>query len=259
VDITQFNPEDRLQKTWIPEGTAEYKQFKFVTDENHFLADYLKKLIPLAPNDLVLDVGGREGDIALNLQKPDHFHLIDPDPTLKLSFEPARYWREKVQNVDLHPSAYKLIIMSHVLGYLGTQHVQKEVFEQLIKAIAPGGTLVLFYNTNAGYMGDLLRFSQEILLNGHYDYFDESLLDQLDKDEFQIKKKDVSFDLDYKTHEELARCCWFLFGAMDQNIEGVSEKFLPKLKMDLERPSFPIEERVTLVTRIIDQSAEETA
>jgi hypothetical protein len=244
----QFRPEDRLQKTWIPEGTVEYKLFKLTTLENNFLADFLKKETPLNRGEYVLDVGGREGDIGLKLQKPEFFHLIDPDPTLKLSFEPGKFWNERVQEVELE-QIYKLIICCHVLGYLGTQNVQDTVFRTLVDKIIPCGTLALFYNTNTGYMRELLDFSKRIIGDGHYDYFDEKLLGELDESKFDVEFKDISFDLDYKTYEDLARCCWFLFGAKDQDIEAVAAKFLPKLREDLSKPSFQIDERVALVRR----------
>lgn len=244
----QFRPEDRLQKTWIPEGTEEYKIFKLITLENYFLSEVLKKKFPLKAGELLLDVGGREGDIGIKLQSPAYLHLVDPDPTLTLNFKPVKFWNERIQDIDLVDN-YKLIICSHVLGYLGTQNVQDEVFHQLIKAMAPGGTLVLFYNTNRGYVGELLAYTKQIDLDGHYDYFDEQLLTQLNLAEFTVTYQDVTFELAYDVWEDLARCCWFLFGARDQDIEGVSKKFLPKLKNDLQAIGFPIEERITFITR----------
>src|SRR5882672_7640506 len=116
----QFRPEDRLQKTWIPEGTKEYEIFKLITLENRFLTSALKEKYPLKDGDLILDVGGREGDIASQLQRHQDIHLVDPDPTLKLPFTPGKFWNERIQ--DIEPDGqYKLIICSHVLGYLGTQ------------------------------------------------------------------------------------------------------------------------------------------
>ena len=245
----QFKPEDRLQKTWIPEGTKEYKTFKLTTLENRYLAALLKERIPLKPDDLLLDVGGRDGDIGLELQNPEHFHLVDPDPTLKLSFTPAKFWNERIQDIRLEDK-YKLIICCHVLGYLGTQHVQDEVFRELSTALVQGGTLALFYNVNTGYMAELLQFSEDTIPDGHYDYFNESLLSELSSSEYSISYEDVSFKLDYPTYEDLARCCWFLFGAKDQDIEGVAAKFLPKLKADLKMPMFEVNERVALITRL---------
>lgn len=245
----QFRPEDRLQKTWIPEGTEEYKVFKLTTLENNFLSSLLKNGYALKNSDLILDVGGREGDIARSLHKGKNIHLVDPDPTLKVPFQPGRYWNKRIQDIEL-TDKYSIIICSHVLGYLGTQHVQDSVFKKLLEALKPGGTLVLFYNTNEGYMNQLLEFSRKILVNGHYDYFDEKLLAALDPEKYSVTKQDISFTLNYPSFKDLARCCWFLFGAKDQNIEKVALSFMPKLEKDLESPEFEIGERVAFVQKI---------
>lgn len=247
---TPIQSEDRVQKTWIPEGTVEYKNFKFVTQENKFLASLLKGKFNLKDGDLLLDVGGREGDISIQVQKPEYMHIVDPDPTLVLPFTPAKFIQSKIQDVDLSSFKYKLIICSHVLGYLGNQHAQEKVFKDLLTLLNNGGTLVLFYNRNTAYMKDLLQFSKQNISDGHHDYFDESLLEKVSKD-FEISHTDVSFSLDYSSHEELARCCWFLFGAMDQDIPKIANLFLPKLKQDLKEPNFEIEERVTFITKSI--------
>lgn len=249
----KFASEDNVQKTWIPEGTEEYKQFKLVTLENNFLAKFLGDRFRLNPGELLLDVGGREGDIAIKLQSSENIHIVDPDPTLKIPFVPGKFWNQKIQNLDLKNRGlkYKLIICSHVLGYLGNQKVQEQVFDQLVELLESNGTLVLFYNTNEGYMSDLLAFSKIHLDHGHYDYFEEKLLEKLQSNKYTIEKKDISFALNYSSYEDLARCAWFLFGAMDQDIPKVAGQFLPKLKKDLLKPSFSIEERVVLITRRI--------
>lgn len=240
---------DRLQKTWIPEGTREYEVFKSITGENKFIATFLKEKFHLKPGELILDVGGREGDVVREIQAPQYIHLVDPDPTLHLPFAPEKFWSSRIQDTNLGSFKYKLINFGHVLGYLGTQNAQGEVFNKLVNYLTPGGTLVLFYNTNTGYMADLLDFSKKNLDRGHYDFFDENLLTQLNQKEFSISKHDISFELSYPSYEELARCCWFLFGSMDQDIPAVAAKFLPKLKQDLPQPKFSIDERITLITR----------
>ena len=244
----KIQSEDRLQKTWIPEGSEEYKHFKLVTQENKFLAKFLGKKFNLQPGQFILDVGGREGDISVQLQNPRYIQIVDPDPTLKLPFKPNKLLKKKIQNVNL-TGKYKLIICSHVWGYLGNQKVLEQVFQNLINLIGSGDSLVLFCNTNTGYMGELLKFSKKNLDHGHYDYFDEKLLDKLDVKKFKIEQKDVMFDLNYNSFGELARCCWFLFGAIDQDIDKVAKQFLPKLKKDLKKPNFPIEERITIITK----------
>jgi len=248
----KISAEDRFQKTWIPEGTKEYAFFKLITQENLYLSQYLKHQIPLKKEDLLLDVGGRQGDIVFSIQDPEYVHIVDPDPTLIIHPKPRKFFRSKIQNTDLGKAKYKIIISSHVWGYLGLEDVQKNVFDDLIKNhLKEDGTFVLFYNTNSGYMGELLEFAKENLTLGHFDYFDEKFLDKYTKDpSFQIESTNVSFDLNYSSFKELSRCCWFLFGAIDQDIEGVSNIFLSKLKKDLRKPHFPIEERLTIIKKI---------
>src|ERR1700674_5445783 len=149
--------EDSMQKTWVPEGTLEYLIFKSLTGETLYLADLLKAKFPLKRDELVLDVGGREGDISYSVQQPDFVHIVDPDPRIAVPPALGHFWNRKIQQVELRPSTYNLIICSHVLGYLGRQNVQRDVIGRLLSALAPGGSLVLFYNRNTSLMGDLLQ------------------------------------------------------------------------------------------------------
>ena len=247
-----MKPQDSIQKTWIPEGTKEYDDFKRITQENEYLAKYLQKQIMLRQGDLVLDVGGREGDISIQLQKAEYIHIIDPDPTLTIPYKPELFVRKKIQDVSL-THKYKLIIGSHIWGYLGNQQELQSVFHQLIDALDTKGTLALSYNTNTSYMDELLQFSKKIFkeenYDTHYDYFNEKLIHALPKNKFKIDTKDVSFNLEYKSFEELSRACWFLFGANNQDIHSIAKLFSHKLESDLCEPHFDLEERIVLITK----------
>lgn len=246
--------EDGIQKTWIPEGSKEYALFKLKTQENKKLIDVIKKHADIGPDDLILDVGGRDGNVAFEIQRPERVHIIDPDPRIKPLKEPAKFWNEKVQDVKFDNGVkYKLIICCHVLGYLGLQEAQKEMTRKLVSLLDPdGGTLVLFYNANIGYMKELLDYSLHVLPRGHYDYFDEDILRRYRVPGYEIKKLDVSFPLEYPNFEDLARCCWFLFGAIDSDIGEKARRFLPKLQNDLAEPTFVIDERIMFVRRKIE-------
>lgn len=250
--IKKLSDEDRFQKTWTPEGKKEYAFFKLITQENIYLSQYLKHEFPLKEGDLVLDVGGRQGDIAFSIQEPKYVHIVDPDPTFEIKVQPGKFLRCRIQDANLGETRYKMIIASHVWGYLGFQDVQKRIFEDLMENhLEKGGVFILFYNANSDYMKDLLEFAKENLTLGHFDYFDESLLGKYRNDlSFDIMVENASFDLDYDSWEELSKACWFLFGARDQDIEEISNLFLPKIKKDLDRPSFSIGERLTVIKRI---------
>jgi hypothetical protein len=241
---------DVIQKTWVPEGTAEYRQFKHVTQENRKLVEVIKRHVELKPGDLVLDVGGHDGNVAFAVQDPKWVHIVDPDPTVRLLQKPGQFWNHKIQDIAFGKrEKYKLIICCHVLGYLGLQGVQADVLRMLTDALTEDGTLVLFYNTNEGYMGSLLRYSQHVLPMGHFDHFDESLLKPYRTLRFDIKQFDTAFYVAYKSFEKLARCCWFLFGAIDPDIGSCARRFLPKLRAELAEPSFIIDERMLIIKK----------
>jgi hypothetical protein len=237
-----------IQKTWFPEGSREYRQFKLVTRENLKLVKILKKHVPLSAGDLVLDVGGRDGNVSFALQKPEWVHVVDPDPKVRLLKRAGKFWHEKIQNVQFEPNTkYKLIVCCHVLGYLNLEGAQKDVLDKLVHMLADDGVLALYYNANDGYMASLLEYSKHVLSAQHFDYFDEELLRPYKAVGYNIKHIDTAFDVSYKTYDALARCCWFLFGAMNPDIAGSAKRFVPKLENELAAPSFIINERVMLI------------
>ena len=242
-------PEDHVQKTWIPNGTAEYHQFKRVTGENLWLIDFIRRTVHVGNSDLVLDVGGLDGNVGFGIQLPQYVHIVDPDPTVHLLQQPGMFWNQKVQDVDFGEQSYKLIICCHVLGYLGSQGTQATVFHKLIRLLDRGGSLVLFFNSNEGYLRSLLEYSAHVLERGHYDFFDQNLLQPYRNTHFRITQRDVAFDVSYPTFEELARCCWFLFGAIVSDIDACARLFLPKLRRDLSEPAFSIAERAIVITK----------
>jgi hypothetical protein len=240
--------EDLIQKTWVPEGTAEYRLFKQITGENRALASLLNDRLSLKSGELVLDVGGREGDISLALQAPNSVHIVDPDPTLSRPHV-GKFWNQKIQNLNLSAYRYQLILCSHILGYLGAQSAQLETVLQLTSRLASRGNLILFFNRNDGYMGELLAYSKSVLEYGHHDYFDEEIFKSLSPRDFSITHTDMSFTLKYPSFDELSRCCWFLFGSLRQDINNVASLFRPRLKRDLSTPAFAINERVIFIER----------
>jgi hypothetical protein len=245
----RIHAHDVIQKTWVPEGTAEYRQFKHVTQENALLVAAIKRHVEIKDGDLVLDVGGHDGNVAFAVQKPQWVHVVDPDPTVRLLQKPSRFWNQKVQEVRFGKQKYKLIICCHVLGYLGLQGAQERVLQTLTELLADGGTLVLFYNTNEGYMRSLLDYSKHVLPMGHFDHFDEALLKPYRTPRFEIKQLDAAFYVKYAAFETLARCCWFLFGAIDPDIGSCAKRFLPKLEAELQEPCFVIDERMLFITK----------
>ena len=85
---------DIIQKTWIPEGSVEYDIFKLKTLENDDLVRIIEKHVPLGPDDYVLDVGGRDGNVVFRVQNADHVDIVDPDPFIEPFQEPNTFWRD---------------------------------------------------------------------------------------------------------------------------------------------------------------------
>lgn len=250
-NTTSITEEGMIPTIGIPERTKEYTLFQCMTQENQKLTEVIKQYISMKPGDLVLDVGGRDGNVAFAVQEAQWVHIIDPDPTIQPLKRPGKFWNQKVQHVHFSSKKkYKLIICCHVLGYLGLQDSSQETtVKKLLDLLAIGGTLLLFYNTNEGYTGDLLEYSRHILPVVHYDYFQEKILQQYRTPQYNIKQLDVVFTLNYKTWDDLARCCWFLFGSMNPNTEAIAKKFLPKLQNDLVEPTLTMDQRIIFVTR----------
>jgi hypothetical protein len=240
---------DLSQKTWIPEGSSEYKQFKLITRENDTLVSILQSRYKFTEHEVLLDVGGRDGEVAFQLQHPQMIDIVDPDPTIEPKLPPRNFLRFRAQDVPLPDDEYSLIICSHVLGYLGTQGAQKITVLKLLSKLRVGASMILFYNTNDGYMSELLNFAQSEIRNSHYDYLNQEILDGLPADRYKVSYVDLAFQAQYHNFEELARCCWFLFGSLDQDVDAVAKIFLPKLVRDLIHPTIVVNQRIATVQR----------
>ena len=111
-----------------------------------------------------------------------------------------------------------------------------ETVSRLLDSLEKGGALVLFYNTNTGFMETLKEFALRELPQVHYDHLHHGVADLIkNNSSFEVENQDVSFNLDYESFEDLARACWFLFGIATQDIEKVASKFLPLLKEHFEK------------------------
>jgi hypothetical protein len=246
--VLQADDDTLIQKTWTVEGTREYRSFKRITRENQYLAKFISDNVHI-PSGRVLDVGGREGSISLRVSSPTLVDIVDPDPAIRLR-PPARYIQRRIQEYDLTSSEYALIICSHVLGYLAREKVQSKVLKGILASLAPNASCLLFYNTNHGYMADLLRFSRRHIENGHFDYFDESIIHNVDQNRFRITQTDVAFPLYCPSYYLLGRACWFLFGNILNNIDKVAKLFEEKIRRDLVAPSFGIDQRILRIERL---------
>ncbi len=227
------------------ENTPEYKKFKEVSREDAALIRYIKSNFTLTSGDKVLDIGGREGYISSTVQEPSYVTIIDPDPRLQI-IKPLKHLSIPLEQYHTEEK-FKLIVCSHVLGDFGRVNIQREMIEKLLGFLAPGGHLILCYNTNEGFMDTLLEFSIKNLNETRYDYFDEKIV--LPRADLNIKYHDFSVELEYGSFEALARCCWVLFGTSGQDINNIAKLYTPFLKENIKKPYFRLEERILDISK----------
>lgn len=234
------------------ENSAEYKKFKKTSDEDAVLIKNLSRRLRVPRHAKVLDIGGREGYISLGVAPEAEITIVENDPDVAAPEAPVHYVRQSIQDTAFDRESFDVILLSHVLGVLGRQGVHAEIVERAYAWLKPGGSLVLFYNTNSGYMGELLEFARAHLKNLRYDYFDGAILESLESAEISSEK--VVTPISYDSFEELGRACWYLFNACDgeaddEHREYAAGIFLPKLKRDLASPMFDIEQSISIVTK----------
>lgn len=184
------------------------------------------------------------------LQSSEHVTVVENDPDVLPPKPPATYIQKSIQDVDFPSESFDIILLSHVLGVLGRQGFQAETLKRAYSWLKPGGFLVLYYNTNSGYMGELLEFARTNIKKLRYDYFDKNSLTGLENAAIETGK--VVTPISYDSFEELGKACWYLFSACDDeadsdDMETATKIFLPKLKQDLSKPGIDIEQDIILV------------
>ncbi len=233
---------NKLFSVYREENTPEYKIFKTVSDEDSILAEIIKQKFGVGFQK-ILDVGGRSGEVSTLISEKNNITIIDPDTDLvDVIDNEIHFINERIQDVALGKSSYDLVIASHVWGDLSRDNVSKKVLAQLMLAKKDSASLVICHNHNSGFLRDLQYFAFNYLSGIRYDNFDTSILIGCS---FHTEYFETC--LNYKTFEELARACWFLFATGDQEIEEVVKIFQPYLESVLEKPEFSFEQEVHFV------------
>ncbi len=239
-------PHEKFLQHVQEENTPEFKKFKQISNEDKILVDLIKKNISLGNNHKILDVGGREGYISLALTSPDRITIVDPDPKIDISNLPIKLIREKIQNVSFEEK-FDLIIASHVWGDFDREGVSRDVLKKLYHSLNIGGSLVIGFNSNTGYMKDLLLYAKESLKHMRYDYLPDGV--PADIPEQNIKKIDFTTPLQYESFEELGRGCWMLFATSDDDISETAKIFIPYLEKTLDKSAFELNQTLLIVSQ----------
>lgn len=229
------------------ENTLEFRRFKEVSQEDSILVNHLSRFLVINENTRILDVGGRDGKVGLALQSPSHVTIVESDPDVLVEGMPCTYIHQPIQEVLFEQESFDIIIFSHLLGDLGRQCVQKEIIVRAISWLRKSGNMVLYYNTNVDYIGQLVQFAQERLIRSQYDYFDESIFGDLEG--VAITEKEVDVPLSYDSFEELSRACWLLFGSEEDDAQIASNLFLQKLRHDLDESQLHLGQKIVFITK----------
>ena len=135
------------------------------------------------------------------------------------------------------------VILFHVWGHFAHSGTSKLAFNKAIKSLNENGKLILCYNTNDDFVGELVKFCKKLFSNFQYDQFDESLLDG-------IKFKEIEFDvsLSVELFEELTDLIQVLVIAEDVEFESKKSEILDFLKSHLDVPKFKIKQKIVITT-----------
>lgn len=217
-----------------------FKKFKEITQEETKIIEIIKNNVKVADSTKVLDVGSNEGNISKAIQdKKDKITLVDIN---EFDLESGiRFIKSGWENLELKEK-FDLILASHVWGHFGYTNTQKIAFERVLFSKDQNGKIVLCYNTNSGFMGELIKFSKEIIKDFQYDYFDEDLIKE-------YNKKEILFNvvLKGKDFEELVELIQILIITEPSHYKGKKQEMKKFLEINLDSPSFLIEQKIVII------------
>lgn len=230
------------------EHSGAYKKFKEASGEDEILISYLRKVVE--KDDKILDVGGRRGNISLEIQSPEKVTIVDVDPDVRPLDSKAKMINKSIKDAEPELDRdYDLIIISHINGDLGYAGIQEETVKKLVNHLSLKGKIVLCFNKNEGFLNDLKNHFESAFPNIKvlYDYFDESLLKNEPLALMEKEEYNFSVTLKANSFKELAAHCWILFSAYELEEEPIIKVFEEFLKKRLEKPEFSFNQKIILL------------
>lgn len=227
------------------EHSGAYKKFKESSGEDEILISYLIKVVN--KDDKILDVGGRRGEISLEIQSPKKVTIVDVDPDVEPLDSRANMINKSIEDAEPElDKDYDLILISHINGDLGYAGTQEEIVKKLVNHLSTKGKLVLCFNKNYGFLNELKNHFESAFPNIKvlYDYFDESLLKKEPLSSLEKEEYNFSVNLKANSFKELAAHCWILFSAYELEEEPVVKIFEEFLKRKLEKPEFSFNQKI---------------
>lgn len=206
-----------------------FDKFKKNTKEEYLIIENILNILPINENSTVLDIGSSNGVISSGIQKNIKLiSLVDIDETnIPENFNFIRSEWEKAELKD----KFDIVLASHVWGHFFYTKTQKNALMKMEKAVKRGGHLILVFNSNDGFLSDLISFVEENNIDSQYDQFDEKMLKGY---EFQARRFEVV--LCAESFDELSNYMQVLFVMSDINFLNVKDKFNFFLQKHLSEP-----------------------
>lgn len=218
-----------------------FKEFKNVTQEEAKIVKKIKKNAEIKNTTTILDIGGNDGTISKKLQpNTKNITLIDIDEFDSKSG--VKFIKSAWENAEIKEK-FDIVIASHVWGHFGYSRTQQKAFIKAINSKKQGGKLFLCYNSNAGFLNKLIKFSETLFEDFQYDYFDETLLSNL-----KYKEESFSVKLTAESFERLAELCWVLIIADKEVYELKKKKIEEFLRKELDSPEFEVVQKIVIIS-----------
>lgn len=220
----------------------QFEVFKDITKEESAIVEQIKKTVNITSDTMVLDIGCAKGVITKAIQ-PNYFHitLVDFDETE--SDGSLTFIQGKWEDVTIDDQ-YDVVLLSHVWGHFAYTNTTKQAFNKALSNTKDGGRVLLCYNSNDDFVGELINFSKESIGDIQYDVFDESLLKGL---EYAVST--FSVPIHANSFKELADFVRVLIIAPDNVYDAKMLEMEKFLSERLDKPEFTIGQKLVVVSK----------
>lgn len=224
----------------MTELEKNFHKFKQITKEESFIAQEIKKSINIKDTDTMLDVGCADGNLSKSLTKNSkNITFLDVD---EFDFSPQeKFIRSSFEEVELGEK-FDLILSSHVWGHFYRNNTFDFCFNKALSLLKENGKLIVVHNSNKDFTGKLIEFSKTLFDRIEFDVFLDEFLKGMNYTESY-------FDVNLKaeTFRELAELVQVLLVVPDNVFYSKIEEMTHFLGTNLEKPEFPINQRLLVV------------
>lgn len=216
-----------------------FQIFKETSKEKELIIDIIKENTAISKNATILDIGSADGNISKAIQA-NHKNITLVDIIDQTESE-ATYIRLPFEKIKL-TKKYDLIIACHVLGHFYKNKTANEALTSMIDNLSLKGQLIIGYNTNEGYMMELLKHMRQLYAESRFEPKEKELIHK----KIKIEKNYHSI-ISGKTFEELADLTRILFANTDKEYNAQFNKICEFYKRTLHKPEFAIEQKILFI------------